>query len=166
MRGSSRNVPKRSAAHLHLCAARRQAAEHPGQQRRGGAVPAGAAGPHRGRELLHHRAAKGLHGTLHGSQPVRAGVASNTHCTTASPTGVKAAGPPATHASEVGLLHRSPICERRSAPQVQACSDGHTYSVLVYDKAGAATSELLFNSATNCYGANTVGVRPLCDCMS
>ena len=47
---------------------------------------------------------------------------------------------------------------------MQACSDGHTYLVLVYDKAGAATSELLFNSATNCYGANTVGVRPPRSC--
>lgn len=42
---------------------------------------------------------------------------------------------------------------------MQACSQGTSYAVLVYDKSGTVTSELLFSSATSCYGANTVEVR-------
>ena len=44
-------------------------------------------------------------------------------------------------------------------PQVEACSTGQTHAVLVLDQSGAVASELLFNSATSCYGANVVQAR-------
>ncbi|KAK9833430.1 hypothetical protein WJX81_004558 [Elliptochloris bilobata] len=42
-----------------------------------------------------------------------------------------------------------------------AWCEGQTYSVLVYDRSGVVISELLFNSATSCYGANTVEIASL-----
>jgi hypothetical protein len=38
---------------------------------------------------------------------------------------------------------------------------GQTHAVLVLNQGGVATSELLFNSGTSCYGANVVQVRML-----
>lgn len=51
-------------------------------------------------------------------------------------------------------LPTRPFC-----PQVIACSIGQTHAVLVLSPGGVATSELLFNSGTSCYGANVVQVR-------